>query len=130
MTCPPIDFDPPPLVHDLSPSDESDELVMTPPQAGAGLAGFVPVSVPVSRSMPLQLPEAAMGRLRTLVKPDAPPAPLPVASPRFASYHAKGRHRSGEARIERRGGRGVHSRQIATKVASGASERDGASGRV
>ncbi|KAM5539969.1 hypothetical protein V8D89_006472 [Ganoderma adspersum] len=101
-TTPPIDFNPPPLIHDLSPSDESDDLVMTPPQAGAGLSGFAPAS----RSMPLQLPGSAKERRHSVAKAQGadsqPSATLPLVSPQPTLYHAKGHRRSNSARVGRR----------------------------
>ena len=93
----PIDFAPPPLVYDLSPSDESDEVVLTPP--GPGLAGFAPVS----RSIPLRLPKAAKGRRNTVVESsgaDLPPTGLVFPQP--SPQHARGHRRSSSARVGRR----------------------------
>lgn len=101
-TAPPMDFNPPPLIHDLSPSDESDDLVMTPPQAGAGLSSFTPAS----RSMPLQLPESTKGRRHSVVKPiggdSQTPSSSPLVSPQPTLYRTKGHRRSNSARVGRR----------------------------
>ena len=103
-TGPPMDFNPPPpLIHDLSPSDESDELVMTPPQPGAGLSDFALAS----RSMPLRLPESAMGRRHSVAKVQGtdsqPSAMLPLVPPQPTLHRAKGHRRSNSARVGRRG---------------------------
>ncbi|KAI1790914.1 hypothetical protein LXA43DRAFT_1143706 [Ganoderma leucocontextum] len=101
---PPMAFTPPPLIHDLSPSDESDEVVLTPP--GAGLPGFnAPVS-PRSTLLPLRMPESAKGWRSPAAKPNGadslPPASLPVVSPQSGSHHARGRRGRDSRRMERR----------------------------
>ena len=55
----------PPLIQDLSPSDESDEAVVTPPGAG------IPAIAPAARGMSIHLPDSPKTR-----KSSPPFAPL------------------------------------------------------
>ena len=98
VPAPPLDFSVPALIQDLSPSDESDEAVLTPP--GVDLPGLAAGA----GAMPLHLPESPKARRSSFTESSAsaspPQASLPVP-PRRASHHGKD-HQTASAHSERR----------------------------
>ncbi|KAI8990644.1 hypothetical protein BD414DRAFT_307508 [Trametes punicea] len=89
---------PPPLVQDLSPSDESDETVTTPPDPH--------LSALISRSIPLRFQSApSPRRSATVGKPDVGSPPPNTRSPRTSKTGAKARRPNivrTEKHVERR----------------------------